>query len=233
MRLLTLPGVFSPISDSWMLARLAAAHAGDGARVLDLCSGSGVVAVSAALSGADATAVDVSRRAVLTARLNARLNGVRVRAVRGDLLDAVAGEEFDVIASNPPYVPAESDDLPRKGPERAWDAGTDGRVLLDRVIREAPAALRPGGSLLLVHSSLIGTERTLAMLEQAGLDAEVVERRRGPLGPLMLDRIEMLESRGLLEPGVREEDVVVVRGRSRTRNPGKSGVPAREPLAAR
>jgi release factor glutamine methyltransferase len=233
VRLLTLPGVFSPISDSWMLARLAAAHAGDGCRVLDLCTGSGVVAVSAALTGAQATAVDVSRRAVWTARLNGRLNGVRVRAVRGDLLDAVPGERFDVIASNPPYVPAESDDLPRKGPQRAWDAGADGRVLLDRILREAPERLRPGGSLLIVQSSLIDTERTLSLMRDGGLDAEVVERRRGPLGPLMLGRVEMLESRGLLEPGVREEDVVVVRGRAAgvMKRPN-SGLFAREGLAS-
>ena len=213
MRLVTLPGVFSPISDSWMLARLTAAHAGPQARVLDLCTGSGVVAVSAALVGAEATAVDVSRRAVATVYVNALLNGVRVRAIRGDLLGAVEGESFDVIASNPPYVPARSDSLPTRGLERAWDAGTDGRMLLDRICREAPERLRPGGSLLLVHSSLIGTDRTLDLLRDAGLEPEIVERRRGPLGPLMTRRARMLEERGLLDPGVREEDVVVVRGR--------------------
>ncbi len=54
------------------------------ARVLDLCTGSGLIAISAALAhSAEAVAVDVSRRAVWTARLNARLNGVRLRAVRG------------------------------------------------------------------------------------------------------------------------------------------------------
>ena len=60
------------------------------------------------------TAVDVSRRAVLTVRFNARLNGVRVGARRGDLLAAVPGERFDLIVSNPPYLPA--DGAARAGP---------------------------------------------------------------------------------------------------------------------
>ena len=71
---------------------------------------------------ASVTAVDISRRAVLTARLNARLNGVRVRALRGDLLAPVAGEGFDLIVSNPPYVPAET----RHAASRAPCAGLDG-----------------------------------------------------------------------------------------------------------
>src|SRR5688572_17749631 len=101
MRIITLPGVFQPRSDSWMLAEALRGWMPAGARVLDLCTGSGVLALTAAQHGAEAvTAVDVSRRAVLTVRCNAVLNGVRVRAVRGDLFDAVGDERFDLIASN-------------------------------------------------------------------------------------------------------------------------------------
>src|SRR3954447_16323625 len=131
MRLVTLPGVFRPISDTWLLAdALDREPLPRGARVLDLCSGSGALAVRAALGGRDREvwAVDVSRRAVLTIRLNAARNRVRVRAVGGDLLSAVAGQRFDAIVSSPPYVPALSDTLPTAGPERAWDAGRDGRA---------------------------------------------------------------------------------------------------------
>jgi release factor glutamine methyltransferase len=212
MRLVTLPGVFHPISDSRLLASVLRREVRPGARVADLCTGSGLLAVAAALEGAAATAVDVSRRAVLTARLNARLNGVSVRAVRGDLLAPLAGERFDVIVSNPPYVPAETDATPR-GPARAWVGGPDGRAVLDRVCEHAPRHLRPGGTLLLVHSSVCGERLTLDRLAAAGLEAEVVARRRGPLGPLLAERVHELERRGLLEPGEREEELVVVRGR--------------------
>jgi release factor glutamine methyltransferase len=216
VRLLTPPGVFAPISDSRFLADLLREQTlPPRASVLDLCTGSGILAVTAALRGArNVTAVDCSRRAVLTTRLNARLNGTKVRALRGDLFDPVGDQRFDAIVSNPPYVPAERDELPTRGLERAWDAGTDGRVVLDRIIEEAPEHLRPGGFLLLVSSSVLGTDLTLEAMRDAGLeDVDVVARQRGPLGPLMLSRVHTLEERGMLKPGQRHEDVIIVRGR--------------------
>jgi release factor glutamine methyltransferase len=214
VRLVTPPGVFRPISDTWLLAdALDREVLSPGARVLDLCSGSGALALRAARR-AEVTAVDVSRRAVATIRVNALLNGVRVRAMRGDLFDAVPGERFDAIVSNPPYVPAPSDDLPARGPARAWDAGRDGRALLDRICAQAPERLLPGGVLLLVHSSLLGYERTAELLAAGGLEVAIAARERGPLGPLMNGRRRFLEARGLLAPGQEEEDVLVVRGRN-------------------
>jgi release factor glutamine methyltransferase len=210
VRLVTLPGVFRPISDTWLLAdALDREPLPPGARVLDLCSGSGALAIRAA--GRDPSrvvvAVDVSRRAVLTIRLNAALNGVRVDARRGDLFGAVAGERFDAIVSNPPYVPAATDELPARGPARAWDAGRDGRALLDRICAGAAQHLNPGGVLLLVHSSLLGDEPTARAL--GGLEVDIAASERGPLGPLMRAR----RAAGLIPP-VDEEDVLVVRGRN-------------------
>lgn len=216
MRLVVPPGVFRPPSDAWLLAAaLRDQPLPPHATVLDLCTGSGALAVTAALHGADdVVAVDVSRRAVLTARLNGRLNGVRVRGVRGDLFAAVGRRRFDVIVSNPPYVPAATDALPTAGLARAWEAGRDGRALLERICAGAAEHLRPGGIVLLVHSEVCGTEATLAALRTAGLEADVVARQRGPLGPLMSARVAHLEARGLLRPGQRDEDVVVIRGRA-------------------
>lgn len=194
-----------------MLAGVLREHA-PGADVLDLCTGSGVLAVAAALAGArSVTAVDVSRRAVLAARLNGLLNGVRVRARRGNLLDAVPGERFDVIVANPPYLPAVENE-PR-GLLRATEAGPDGRLFVDRLIDRAPDHLRPGGVLLVVHSSVNGVEPSLERLERSGLDPDLAARHRGPLGPVLTERAPVLERRGLLAPGERSEEVVIVRGR--------------------
>ena len=214
MRIVVPPGVFRPRSDTWLLADLIRAEDRiPGSSVLDVCTGSGALAVAAAQGGArEVTAVDVSRRAVLAAWLNARLNGVRVRALRGDLFAPVEDTPFDAIVSNPPYLPASRDELPRSGPARAWDAGRDGRTLLDRIVAGAPSLLRPGGLVLLIHSSLTGVDATLERLRAAGLErAEVIARRRGPLGPLLAARANELEARGLLRPGQRDEELVAIR----------------------
>lgn len=218
MRLIRLPGVFRPRSDTWMLARALVEELeprGSGASALELCTGSGAVALEAAAAGASVTAIDVSRRSVLTVRLNAqrRRLGPRVRALRGSLFEPVAGERFDVIATNPPYVPAPSDELPSSGPQRAWDAGRDGRALIDPICAQVAEHLAPGGVLLMIHSSLCGEDETVEKLRSAGLEVDVPVRERGPLGPLMLARVEQLETSGALKPGEREEELLIVRAR--------------------
>ena len=212
MRILRLPGVHRPISDAWMLAdALRRELHGGRKRVLDLCTGTGVLAITAAQEGAAATAIDLSRRAIACVRVNALLNGVRVEPLHGDLFEPVAGRLFDVIVTNPPYVPGASQELPERGIERAWYAGLDGRVLVDRICDEAGAHLAPGGVVLIVHSSVNGEEETLRRLEATGLDASVAARHRGALGPLLSAQAEQLEQRGLLTAGQREEDVVIIR----------------------
>jgi release factor glutamine methyltransferase len=203
------------VSDTWLLAAAARREPRlVGGRVLDLCTGSGAVAITAALAGArSVTAVDVSRRAAWTVRVNARLNGVSVEARVGDLWDAVPGERFDLVTANPPYLPAAGEDLPERGAARHTDGGRSGRAVLDRIIAGAPAHLEPGGALLVVHSSVNGEAATLARMRAAGLEPRVAERRRGALGPLLTARAPLLEARGLLAPGAREEELLVVRGR--------------------
>jgi release factor glutamine methyltransferase len=185
-----------------------------GGTALELCTGSGAVAVSLARRGWRTTAVDVSRRAVLAAAVNARLNGTRVRALRGDLLAPVRGEAFDLIVSNPPYIPSEDGPEAARGELRHVDGGPDGRALLDRVLAGAPAHLRPGGTVLVIHSDFNGVEASLHALEEGGLRADVAVRHRGPLGPIVRGRAELMVRHGLLDPGTEEEEVVVVRGRA-------------------
>lgn len=218
-----LPGVFKPRSDSLMLAdQIGRERRVAGARVLDVCTGSGVLAIAAARAGAShVTAVDISWRAVIAAWLNAWLNCVRLRVRRGDLLDPVRGERFDLIVSNPPYIPSEDAGLPRRGPRRALDAGPNGRFFLDRICSSAREYLTPGGAVLLVHSSICSEQATLDVLRRAGLEGKVVCRRPGALGPVVSQRASMLRARGLLGDD-RAETIVIVRGVL---------IPASDPLA--
>jgi release factor glutamine methyltransferase len=178
--------------------------------VLDVCTGSGVIALSAAGRASSVTAIDASRLAVAAVRLGALVNGAAVDVLHGDLFDPVAGRTFDVILSNPPYVPT-PDGASAPG-SHAWDGGHDGRAVLDRLCREAPAHLRPGGDLFLVQSSLAGTEQTLALLERAGLVPSVAAAHPGPLGPLARTHLGHLREIGAVGEDAVEE-IVVVRAR--------------------
>lgn len=213
MLVLKPPGVYAPQEDTCLLLdALRTASIRPGARVLDVCTGSGVVALTAWRLGAgDVSAVDVSWRAVLAARGNALLHRARVRVRHGDFTQYLGQGRFDLVTANPPYVPSPQDagKSPRRA--RAWDAGPDGRDVVDRLCAAAPRLLAPGGMLLMVHSSLSGTGWTVEALRRVGLKVSVVARRRQPFGPVMRGRAAWFEERGLITPGQREEELVVIR----------------------
>ncbi len=123
--------------------------------VLDLCTGSGAIAVTIKheCPGAEVTASDISPNALALARENARLNRAEVRFVAGDLFAPVAGERFHCIVSNPPYIEsiACSSLQPEvlREPLLALDGGTDGLHFYRRIAAEAFDHLYPGGLLCL------------------------------------------------------------------------------------
>jgi methylase of polypeptide subunit release factors len=176
VRLVALPGVFRPLSDSWQLAHAARAQElPRGAEVLELCAGTGLAAIMAARAhGGRATTVDVSRRAQLTARLNGVLNGVPVSARRGDLLAPVAGETFDLIVSNPPFV------ISPAGRFTYRDGGMGGDDLCRTLVAQSADHLNGGGwcQLLANWQHIEGQDwrERVAGWVPAGCDAWIVQR---------------------------------------------------------
>src|SRR5262245_15856362 len=124
--------------------------------VLDLCTGSGCLAILAArhFPNAAVDAVDISKDALAVAARNVADHGLdeRVTLHRGDLFTALAGKRYDLIISNPPYVDAEGmAALPaecRAEPALAFDGGTDGLDIVRRILSQAKAHLAPQGGLL-------------------------------------------------------------------------------------
>src|SRR5580700_8248321 len=125
-------------------------------RVLDLCTGSGCLAILASRNfpNAQIDAVDISRDALDVAARNVADYGLqdRVRLHRGDLFGPIGGARYDLIISNPPYVDAEGmAGLPREcraEPKLAFDGGADGLTVIRRILNEAGRHLTPEGGLL-------------------------------------------------------------------------------------
>jgi release factor glutamine methyltransferase len=126
-------------------------------RLLDLGTGSGAIAVAIAHAAPDAevVAVDSSPAALVVARENARRHGAAIRLVEGNWFDRLAGERFDVVVSNPPYVAAGDAHLGegdlRFEPRSALVAGPDGLDAIRAIVAGAKAHLVPGGWLLFEH----------------------------------------------------------------------------------
>jgi release factor glutamine methyltransferase len=121
-------------------------------RIVDVGTGSGAIAIALAhkLPQAQITATDISSRALTVAEENAKRNGVGLRFFLGDLLAPIAGERFEIVVSNPPYVPSAdratlSVEVREYEPALALFAGDDGLDVCRRLIPAAFDALVPGG----------------------------------------------------------------------------------------
>jgi release factor glutamine methyltransferase len=149
------PDVLIPRPETEHVVEAALRHAGGASRILDIGTGSGALAVTLALeTGAETWATDVSPAAAAVAAANARELGARVHFVVCDIASAIRSASFDLIVSNPPYVPLrDREGLQREvrdyEPHVALFAGTSGFDIYERIAADAPRVLRPEGSLIL------------------------------------------------------------------------------------
>jgi len=151
--------------------------------VLDLCTGCGPLALSAAreLPACRVYATDTSAAALFRARENARLNNIEnVLFLKGSLYGPVRGRVFDVILSNPPYV--ESSEIDSLQPEirlyeprAALDGGPDGLEFYRKILRAAPAHLKPGGAVIL-EVGFGQAQRVSAIARASGLDVLTIRK---------------------------------------------------------
>lgn len=164
------PGVLIPRQDTETLveaALIALQGAGERPDVLDLCTGSGCIGLSLAslVPHARVTLSDASREALEIAKKNMHALGVKADLRHGDLFAAVGRARFDLIASNPPYIPrgelAELQKEVQYEPRLALDGGPDGLDFYRRIAEEAGAHLNPGGSIYLE----VGIGQAPAVLE--------------------------------------------------------------------
>lgn len=170
------PAVLIPRPETELLIEIALAKVGaDGAaRILDLGTGSGCIAITLALemSRVQVSAVDASAAALMVASNNAERHGAKLRLLQSDWFAALDGERFDLIVANPPYIAAADPHLAagdlRHEPFAALASGADGLDAIRRIIAAAPAHLTADGQLWLEHG-YDQAEAVWALLTAAGL----------------------------------------------------------------
>jgi len=184
LQLETTPAVLIPRPETELLVEQAVVRIaiGRAVRVADLGTGSGAIALSIASERplARVVATDVSEEALAVARGNADAHEIRnVEFRRGHWLSPLAGERFDLIASNPPYIAADDPHLQqgdlRFEPPGALASGSDGLDAIRIIVRDSPAHLAPGGWLMLEHGWQQG-EAVRALLRSVGFLDVATER---------------------------------------------------------
>lgn len=173
--------VLIPRQDTEVLVEEALKRIQPGMRVLDMCTGSGCIAVSIAknVPHIEMHAVDISKQALNVAKDNAKLNEVSVEFERSDLFDHVAGK-YDVIVSNPPYIP--TSEIPKLMPEvgsfepvEALDGKEDGLYFYRKIIAECKDYLNPDGMIFFEIGYEQGADVS-ALLQEAGFSQVAVVR---------------------------------------------------------
>lgn len=146
--------VLIPRQDTETLVEQALKVIKPGMRVLDLCTGSGCVLISILknVTGVTGLGTDISKQALLVAKENAKLNNVTAEFERSDLFDSIS-ETFDMIVSNPPYIPTEvihtlMPEVAQFEPYQALDGKEDGLYFYRKIIQECKKYLNPNGTIL-------------------------------------------------------------------------------------
>jgi len=166
------PKVYEPAEDTFLLVENLDIKRNDD--VLEIGTGTGLVAVYAAQRSRNVIATDINDYALQCAVKNTITNRTyNVELRKGNLFEPVKDEKFDLILFNTPYLPTGEDEKLDEELNAAWDGGSEGRDTIDQFLNELKAHLKPNGRVQLVQSSLSDNEKTLAKLEELGFDAEI------------------------------------------------------------
>jgi release factor glutamine methyltransferase len=173
----THPQVYQPAEDTYLLADNLQMERQ--CRVLEIGTGTGIIAIIAAKKAKMVVATDINPQAINCALRNIITNkAYNVELRKGNLFEPVRNEKFDLILFNTPYLPSSPDETIDEELDAAWNGGIDGRETIDKFIQNVKKHLNPGGKVQLVQSSLSDIEKTLENLKDLGFNASVTAREK-------------------------------------------------------
>ena len=164
--------VYVPAEDSYLLADNLEIK--EGQSVLEIGTGSGIVAMYASRLTDDITVTDINFDACQLAERNFRANGIEnIEILFGNMFEPVENRKFDVILFNTPYLPTEDGEVLESNLNYAFDGGLDGRKVIDIFLNEVGNHLNDGGIVQMIQSSLSGNDETLDRFDEMGFIAEI------------------------------------------------------------
>lgn len=164
--------VYIPAEDSFLLAENLAIRPGDS--VLEIGTGTGIVAMYASKITDKITVTDINFDAVELAEHNFKKNGIEnIEILFGNLFEPLKNRKFDVILFNTPYLPTENGDVIDDNLNYAFDGGLNGRKVIDKFLGEVKNHLNEKGIVQIIQSSLSGNEETLKKLDELGFISEI------------------------------------------------------------
>lgn len=167
--------VYKPAEDSYLLADNLEISFDDS--VLEIGTGSGIVAMYASRLSDNITVTDINLDACQLASRNFEANGIEnIEVLFGDLFEPVKDRKFDVILFNFPYLPTDNEDVVDDNLNFAFDGGLDGRKVIDLFLNQVKDHLNEKGKVQLIQSSLSDNELTLDRLEELGFVAEIAAK---------------------------------------------------------
>ena len=167
--------VYIPAEDSYLLADNLEIKQGQS--VLEIGTGSGIVAMYASRLTDNITVTDINFDACELARKNFEDNGIEnIEILFGNLFEPVKNRKFDVILFNTPYLPTEEDEVLDDTINYAFDGGLNGRKVIDLFLNEVGNHLNDNGIVQIIQSSLSGNEETLEKLDQLGFVSEIAAK---------------------------------------------------------
>ena len=164
--------VYIPAEDSYLLADNLQIEKGQS--VLEIGTGSGIVAMYASRLTDNITVTDINFDACELARKNFEANSIEnIEILFGNLFEPVENRKFDVILFNTPYLPTEDGEVLEDTINYAFDGGLNGRKVIDLFLKEEKNHLNDGGIVQMIQSSLSGNEETLEKFDNLGFIAEI------------------------------------------------------------
>ena len=164
--------VYIPAEDSYLLADNLLIE--ENQSVLEIGTGSGIVAMYASKLTDKITVTDINFDACQLAEKNFKENGIEnIEILFGNLFEPVKNRKFDVILFNTPYLPTEDGEVLEDTINYAFDGGLNGRKVIDLFLNEVKNHLNDGGIVQMIQSSLSGNEETLQKLDELGFIAEI------------------------------------------------------------